>query len=65
MHPSSTLSVGLDVHTASIAVASVAKAHHAEVVSLGTLGTRPCESDKQIPENLSWKGCAPIIGGTT
>ena len=38
MHQSSTLYVGLDVHKESIAVAYVAKAHHAEVVSLGTLG---------------------------
>jgi transposase len=48
MRQSSTLSVGLDVHNESIAVASVAKAHHAEVVSLGTLGTRPWDLDTRI-----------------
>jgi transposase len=44
----STLYVGLDVHKESIAVAYVAKAHHAEVVSLGTIGTRQCDIDKLI-----------------
>ena len=32
--PPSTLYVGMDVHKDSIAVASVAKEHHAEVISL-------------------------------
>ena len=41
MHQSRTLSIGLEVHKESIAVAYVAQAHHAEVVSLGTIGTRP------------------------
>jgi len=48
MHQSSTLYIGLDIHKESIAVAYVAKAHHAEVVSLGTIGTRQCDSDKLI-----------------
>ena len=48
MHQSSTLYVGLDVHKESIAVAYVAKAHHAEVVSLGNIGTRQCDIDKLI-----------------
>jgi transposase len=48
MHQSRTLYVGLDVHKESIAVAYVAKAHHAEVVSLGNIGTRPCDIDKLI-----------------
>jgi transposase len=43
MPQSSTLSVGLDGHKDSIAVASVAQAHHAEVVSRGTIGTRQCD----------------------
>ena len=46
MAQSSTLSVGMDVHTDTLAVASVAKDHDAEVVSLGTFGTRPCDIDK-------------------
>jgi transposase len=45
MSQSRTLSVGMDGHTESIAVASVAQEHGAEVVSLGTLGTRQCDSD--------------------
>jgi transposase len=48
MPQSSTLSIGLDVHQESIAVAYVAKAHHAEVVSLGSIGTRPCDLDTLI-----------------
>src|SRR5215510_1804098 len=48
MSQSSTLSVGMDVHKESIAVAYVAQAHGAEVVSLGTVGTRQCDIDKLI-----------------
>jgi transposase len=48
MAQSRTLYVGLDVHKESIAVASVAQAHGAAVVSLGTLGTRPCDFDKRL-----------------
>jgi transposase len=48
MRQSSTLYVGLDVHKDSIAVAYVAKDHHAEVVSLGTIGTRQCDIDALI-----------------
>jgi transposase len=48
MTQSSMLYLGLDVHTASIAVASVAQDHGAEVVSLGTLGTRQCALDNLI-----------------
>ena len=48
MAQSSTLSVGMDVHKASIAVAYVAQAYGAEVVSLGTIGTRQCDIDKLI-----------------
>ena len=46
MHHSSTLYVGLDVHKDSIAVAYVAKDHDAEVIYLGTIGTRPCDIDQ-------------------
>jgi hypothetical protein len=45
MPQSSMLSVGLDVHQASIAVAYVAQDHGAEVVSLGTIGPRQCDLD--------------------
>ena len=48
MHQSSTLYVGLDVHKESIAVAYVAQEPHAEVVSLGNIGTRQCDIDKLI-----------------
>src|SRR5215510_9312031 len=41
MSQSSTLDSGRIVHQASMAVASGAPEHHAEVRSLGTLGTRP------------------------
>ena len=43
MHQSRTLSIGLAVHTESLAVAYVAPEHHAAVVSLGTIGPRPCD----------------------
>jgi hypothetical protein len=40
MHQSSPLYLGMEVHQDTIAVAYVAKAHDAEVVFLGTFGTR-------------------------
>ena len=43
-----TLYVGLDVHKASIAVAYVAQEHGAEVISLGTIGTRQADIDQLI-----------------
>jgi transposase len=48
MHQSSTRSVGMAVHQASIAVASVAKAHEAEVISLGSIGTRQADIDQLV-----------------
>ena len=48
MAQSSTLYVGMAVHQESMAVASVAQDHGAEVVSLGTIGTRPCDSDQRL-----------------
>ena len=48
MPQSSTLYVGLDVHKESIAVAYVAQDHGAEVISLGTVGTRQCDIDKLL-----------------
>ena len=45
MSQSRTLSVGMDVHKATSAVAYVATDHDAEVVALGTVGTRQCDID--------------------
>jgi hypothetical protein len=42
----STLDIGLDVHKDSLAVAYVAKEHGAEVISLGTIGTRHADIDQ-------------------
>ena len=48
MSQSSTLYIGMDVHKDSMAVASVAQEHHAEVVSLSHIGTRQCDIDQLI-----------------
>ena len=48
MPQSRTLYVGMDVHKESIAVAYVGQDHGAEVISLGTVGTRQCDIDKLI-----------------
>src|SRR5437773_4441698 len=48
MSQSRTLSIGMDVHKESIAVAYVAQEHGAEVISLGTVGTRQCDIDKLL-----------------
>ena len=55
MRQSSTLYVGMDVHKESIAVAYVAQEHGAEVVSLGTIGTRQCDIDTLL-QHLQSKG---------
>src|SRR5262249_6569771 len=55
MAHTSTLFVGLDVHKETIAVAYVAEEREAEVVSLGTIGTRQCDIDKLI-RKLQSKG---------
>src|SRR5262249_37941810 len=52
---SSTLFVGLDVHKETIAVAHVAEERGAEVVSLGSIGTRQGDIDKLI-RKLQAKG---------
>jgi transposase len=46
MSQSRTLSIGLDVHKDSIAVAYVAKDHEAHGISLGTIGTRHTDIDQ-------------------
>jgi hypothetical protein len=48
VHQSRTLYVGMDGHTESIAGAYVAKDQDAEVISLGTFGTRQCDIDTLI-----------------
>jgi transposase len=45
MPQSSTLYIGMDVHKDSIAVAYIAKDHDAQVIYLGTIGTRHCDLD--------------------
>ena len=54
MSHSSTLVMGMDVPTDAIAVADVAQDHGAEMTSLGTCGTRPCDSAhliRKMPSN--------------
>src|SRR5262245_60173148 len=53
MPQSRTLSLGWDVHKESIAVAYVAKEDHAEVGSLGTIGTRQGDSDQRMRQMQS------------
>ena len=53
--PSKTLYVGLDVHKESIVVAYAPEERGAEVVSLGSIGTRQCDIDKLI-RKLQSKG---------
>jgi transposase len=48
MQESSTLYVGMDVHKESIAVAYIAKNHDAEVIYLGSIGTRHGDIDHLI-----------------
>ena len=48
MPESSTLYIGLDVHKDSIAVAYAPEDRGAEVVSLGSVGTRQCDVDKLL-----------------
>ena len=55
MAQGSTLFIGLDVHKETIAVAYVAEEREAEVIFLGTIGTRPCDIAKLI-RKLQAKG---------
>jgi transposase len=50
MPQSRALSLRLDVHQESIAVA---KAHHAEAVYLGSIATRPCDLDTLLRNQQS------------
>jgi transposase len=53
MRHSRTLDVGLDVHQESIAVAYASEERDAEVVFLGTIGTRQCDIDKLVRQLTS------------
>jgi transposase len=57
---SKTIYVGLDVHKESIAVAYAPEDRGAEVVSLGSIGTRQCDIDKLI-RRLQSKGATLIF----
>src|SRR5215831_12415554 len=48
MAQSRTLFIGMAVHKDTLAVAYVAQDHGAEVTYLGTIGTRPCDSDQLV-----------------
>jgi transposase len=48
MNQARTLYIGMDVHQETIAVAYVANDHDAEVVSLGTIGTRQADIDQRM-----------------
>jgi len=48
MSQSTTLYIGMDVHKDAIAVAYVAQEHGAEVMYLGTIGTRQCALDQLL-----------------
>jgi transposase len=48
MRQSRTLDIGMDVHNDSMAVAYITPEHDAEVIYLGTLGTRHCDIDHLI-----------------
>src|SRR5215467_11167392 len=61
MHPSRTLSIGWDVHQASIAVAYVAKEPHVEVVSLGPIGPRQWGIDTLVRQLQSTR--KPLVFG--
>jgi transposase len=53
MSQSRTLFIGMAVHKETIAVASVAQEHGAEVTSLGTIGTRQCDIDQLLRKRQS------------
>jgi hypothetical protein len=65
MHQSRTLYIGVDVHKAASAGAYVAHAHHAAVVSLGHIATRPCALDhliRQMPSPSTQRICVSEAG---
>jgi transposase len=60
MSQSNTLDIGMDVHKDSIAVATVAPEHGAEVTDLGTIGTRPCDID-HLSRNMQSKAKPRLV----
>jgi hypothetical protein len=48
MSQSRTLVIGMDVHQESMSVADVPQEHGAEVLYLGSIGTRPCDIAQMI-----------------
>ncbi|HEV8309137.1 MAG TPA: hypothetical protein VGW35_15870 [Methylomirabilota bacterium] len=59
-HSSKVLDVGLDVPKDAIAVAYAPEDRGAEVVSLGSIGTRQCDIDTLI-RKLQSKGATPVF----
>jgi ATP-dependent Clp protease adapter protein ClpS len=53
MRQSRTLDLGMEVHQESMAVVSVSTDHDAELVSLGTVGTWPCDSAHLVRQRPS------------
>jgi hypothetical protein len=53
MSQSTTRCIGMDVHTGTIAVASVAQDHGAAVMDLGSMGTRQCDIAQLIRKRPS------------
>jgi len=53
MSQSSTLFIGMEVHKDSLAIAEVAQAHGAEVIYLGTIGTRQGDIDPLVRKRQS------------
>ena len=65
MAQSRTLLIGMDVHTDTLAVASVAQDHGAEVTFLGTLGTRQCAIAhlvRKMPSKAKHRRCVYAAG---
>lgn len=50
---STTLYIGLDVHKESISVAYAPDVRSADIISLGSIGTRQCDIDKLIRKLMS------------
>jgi hypothetical protein len=61
MSQSSTLYIGLDVHKDSMAVAYIAQAHGAEVISLGVI---KAELDDDLPSQVAVHLYGPSVAGS-